>query len=252
VSNTDFFDEDLVKPRAGNGSKPLAPSVTIEESPQPQEVGNGYLAQDRVVSDVDLARMSKHRDTLEDQAAKTLTEIERLKQRTDDLEVERRQLEDVRRKQDSYVNSKREMMQRLNQSLLAIEKEEVKASQLLELYSDTRHRFREMLSCIEDVDESQWPEDTMKDELSKAQDLVDSIRVECSKALVKLDTFAADEGAGFGPAGPVGSGATGSSLGREHGFVHWLKVGLALSIPLALTMGIAGVAVYLAAVKWIP
>jgi hypothetical protein len=249
MSNTDFFDEDLVKPRSESA---LTSTVVIEETTRADDITGRVVQQDKVVSDLDLARMSRHRDQLEGQAAKTITEIERLKQRTDDLEHEKQQLSDLRKKQDSYVKSKREMMQRLNQSLLAIEKEEVKASQLVELYSNTRQSFRKMFGDIEGVDESQWPEDLMKDELSKAQDLVDSIRVECSKALVKLDTFASSEPAG-GFSGPVSANSKhAGQTGQKHPFLYWLQVGLAISIPLAILVGGVGMLVFFAVTRWIP
>ena len=263
MSSTDFFDEDLAKPRDFSASSFASTSSSGGTAASPtsisiQETAGGGNTQasgeteegGRVVSDLDLARMSKHRDNLEDQATKTLTEIEQLKQRTDDLEVERRQLDDLRRKQDGYVNSKREVMQRLNQSVLAIEKEEVKASQMLDLYGDTRQRFRKMAAEIDAVNEGDWPDATMKDELSKAQDLVDSIRVESSKSLVKLDTFALQEGNSFTRVSDLGE-KDAVSTSSERPFSYWLKVGLAISLPLSIFLSVTGVVAYFAVTQWI-
>ena len=85
MSTTDFFDDDLVKPRTnGHGSAEVS-SVTLEETPEVDLESPQY-------SDKNLTRMARHRDQLEGQVADALTEIERLRLRQDDLEIEKRQL----------------------------------------------------------------------------------------------------------------------------------------------------------------
>ncbi|MFT5495417.1 MAG: chromosome segregation ATPase [Kiritimatiellia bacterium] len=238
MSTTDFFDDDLVKPRTNGYAAPEVASVRVEEAPS----GSRQPAQ----SDNNLTRMARHRDQLEGQVATAMTEIERLRMRQDDLEIEKRQLEELRKKQDGYVRAKREMIQRLHQSLIALEKEEIKASQLTELYSNTRRSFRSMVEEIETVDEATWSEDDVQDELHKAQDLIDNIRVECSKALVKLDTFSNAGQARFGE----GHTNTDAEQVATNGFAYWLKVGLAISLPFALVLGGVSALLYFAITTW--
>lgn len=239
MSTTDFFDDDLVKPRANGHASAEVSSVTLEEAAQTGVGPPQY-------SDKNLSRMARHRDQLEGQVADALTEIERLRLRQDDLEVEKRQLELLRKKQDGYVSAKRDVVQRLHQSMIALEKEEIKASQLTELYSNTRQSFRNMMEEIEGIDETSWPEEYVQEELHKAQDLIDNIRVECSKALVKLDTFSNAGQARFGE----GQANAAENKVQARGFAYWLKVGLAISLPFAFIMGGVSVLLYFAITRW--
>ena len=100
MANTDFFDDDLIKQRdaakrirLGPGDEPvgtLPPAAPSDEVPV------------RAVSDFNLTRMAKHKQEVEGQMAHAAQELERLRARQEGLEREKRDLEDVRRKQEEY------------------------------------------------------------------------------------------------------------------------------------------------------
>ena len=221
MSSTDFFDDDLHKP--ATPAEPAAPP------PEPADPGR--------IRDPGMARIARHRDQLESQVATAAKEIERLRQKQEDLEAERRSLEEIRRKQDEYLRSKKEIVQKLNQSLYALEREEVKATQLVDLYTSTRRSFRALLDDVQSVDETAWDKDRLGEEVTHALDRVSAVRVEVAKALARLDAMggsSAMEGQGE-EGGGVDGGAAGSS---GQGFGHWLKVGFAIGLPVALLVGL--------------
>jgi hypothetical protein len=224
--STDFFDDDLVK----RNTTP-AGGATPSGAEDPRAGSR----------DLNLTRMSRHRDQLETQVAQTMQEIERLRQKQEDFENDKRRLEELRRKQDEYVRGKREMQQKLNQSLLGLEREEVRATQMAELIGSTRRNFRAMLDEVERIDESKWHDDGLHEDLSKAQDLISSIRLECEKSLAKLEAFvpAATPGAELGPR------ASAAPAERPlPGFGYLILAGLAVGIPVAILVGGVSLLIY--------
>jgi hypothetical protein len=237
MPNRDFFDDDLNRVEdAERRSKLAAGDVT--------RVGNEGAAAEGVpvksVSDFALTRMTKHKQELDLKVSGANEELEKLRKRQGDLDRQRKDLEDLRKKQDDYTHGKREMMDRLMQSLVTIEKEEIAASRLAELLSATRKRFKAMLGDLQSIDEEGWPEEAFRDELNKSSTLVEDVRLEYNKSVAKIDAIST--------AAPVTGGESAVhpavifEEGRRHdeepekNFGYWLKVGLAITLPLIITL----------------
>ena len=237
MPNTDFFDDDLNRAEdAERRSKLAVGDVT--------RMGNEGAAAEGVpiksVSDFALTRMTKHKQELDLKVSGANEELEKLRKRQGDLDRQRKDLEDLRKKQDDYTHGKREMMDRLTQSLVTIEKEEIAASRLAELLSATRKRFKAMLGDLQSIDEETWPEEGFRDELNKSSTMVEDVRLEYNKAVAKVDAV------------NTAATATGNTSavhpavifeeGRRHeeepekNFGYWLKVGLAITLPLIATL----------------
>lgn len=235
MSRTDFFDEDLVKQREaakrikmGPGDKPAAAS---DSSLASSDLPN------RPVSDLNLTRMAKHKDEINAQVAQAMEELELLRTRQEDLEREKQSLEELRRKQHEYESGRREMLGHLNQSLVRLEKDELKAEQLSELISTTRQRFNVLLAEIQDLNEEAWPEESVREELNKALARIDQVRVEYNKALARIEGAMSDQAPTVISSQPVIFEEHGGVHHDDHlGFGHWFKVGLAASLPIILTL----------------
>ncbi len=237
MSNRDFFDDDLHRAEEAERRGKLAGEDLTR-------VGNEGAAAEgvpvRSVSDFTLTRMTKHKQELDQRVAGATEELEKLRQRQEDLDRQRKDLDDLRKKQDDYAHGRREMTDRLTQSLVTIEKEEIAANRLAELLSATRKRFKAMLGDLQAIDEETWSEEAFRTELNKASTLVDDIRLEYNKAVAKMDAIST--------AAPAAGGAPGAhpavifEEGRRHDeepprtFSYWLKVGLAVTLPLILTL----------------
>jgi predicted nuclease with TOPRIM domain len=168
-----------------------------------------------------------------------MEELEKLRQRQEDLDRQRKDLEELRKRQDDYQRGKQEMSDRLNQSLVTLEKEELQASRLAELLGATRKRFKVMLGEVQALDEETWPEDAIRDELNKAAALVDDVRMEYNKAVAKIDAVSGD--AKTPPSAAAHPAVIFEESRRaveeaEKGFGYWLKVGLAITLPLIVVL----------------
>jgi len=228
MASTDFFDDDLVKQR----------KTKTEVEPGSTE------APGKPVSDFNLTRMARQKESVEESMAHAAQELERLRQRQENLEKEKHSLEDLRRRQAEYERGKREMLEHLNQSLISLEKDELNAENLLELVKKTRQKCRSWLSDIDAINEENWAEDAFREELSKGLARIEDIRLEYNKALAKIEALGDEEKKIAATHHPIDFDDS-TAVRREKGFSYWLKVGFAVSLPLILTLLVIWVLYYL-------
>lgn len=227
---TDFYDDDLAKHRSASrktrGESDANESAATKSAVDPQQ-----------------PRLSRQKEQVEDHMAHAAQELERLRQRQENLEKERSQLEELRRRQAEYERGKRELLEHLNQSIIRLEKEELNAEKVLELVTETRQRCRGWLSDITGINEEDWAEEAFREELSKGLARIDDVRLEFNKALGKIDALHSSEKKAA-TITPVASPDAGSALDVK-GFSHWLKVGFAFSLPIIITLVILWLLYYM-------
>ncbi len=234
MSSTDFYDDDLVKHR---GAARKVRSGSVVEPGATEAPG-------RPVSELNLTRMARQKEQVEETMASAAQELERLRQRQENLEKEKNMLEDLRRRQSEYERGKQDMLERLNKSIISLEKDELKTEKLLEIIASTRQRCRGWLSDIDGMDEEQWPEEEFRDELGKALAKIEDMRMEYNKAVAKIEAHVSDERV---TASLEYSELSDGTVARpsEKSFLHWLKVGFAVSLPIMVTLAILWVLYYL-------
>lgn len=230
MGGTDFFDDDLQR-RGAIRTAPLGQATDVV----------GTAKQDdfpaRPISDLNLTRMARHREEVNTQVATAKVEIERMRRRQSDLEREKQTLEDLMEKQDQYEQGKQEMIQRLSESIVSLEKLEDQAARQVEIYSSTKARFGECVEELHRINDAEWADDLFREELNKAVVQIDVIRKEFVKGQ------AAVEAAG----GPVKLfdetrpriTAFQDEPEQSRGFGTWVRIGLAVSLPLIIAIAVA-------------
>lgn len=229
MPGTDFFDDDLVRQRDRASRIKLGPGdVPADAAPAAADGGVS-----RPVADLNLTRMARYRKEVDEQEASKVEELEKLRHRQDQIEKEKVQLEDTRRKHDDYVRGKREMTDHLRRNVVLLERREVETQRLAELLGASRLRFKEMLEGVEAINEETWPEGQIRDELGKALGVIEQTRMEFNKTMARIEAVQGE---------PAGTESKSAVLFEEHGgaeektFGYWLKVGLAVSLPLVVTI----------------
>ena len=234
MANTDFFDDDLERQRDAERRGKLATGDVMNinnEDPAAEGVPV------RSVSDFSITRMAKHKQEMDAKVASAVEELEKLRKRQEDLDRQRKDLEDLRKRQEEYERGKQEMLDRLNQSLVSLEKEEIQATRLSELLGATRQSFKVMLTELQTINEEVWPEDEIRDELNKATTRVDDVRMEYNKAVAKIDAISGRGNAQAPAEHPsMVFEERHAGLEVEQGFFHWVKIGLAVTLPLILVL----------------
>ncbi len=232
MSGTDFFDDDLVRQRDS------AKRIRMGPGDEPSEPMAGDLAEagGRGVGELNLTRMARHRKEVDNQASVATQELDRLRKRQEQLEMEKRELEELRRKHEDYGRGKREMMDHLKRSLVGLERREMENQRLLEMLGSTRGRFRQLLEDIESIKDESWPEDRVRDELGKSLVIIEEARAEYNKAMAKIE---ANKGESTSPTSTQPAVLFEERFGgheEEKPFSYWVRIGLAVSLPLAVVM----------------
>jgi vacuolar-type H+-ATPase subunit I/STV1 len=214
--STDFFDEDLIKAgAAGHGGS--------DEDPIPVQPVLGAT----------LGKMAKKKEEMSSQVATAIQEIERLRMRQEELEREKNALEELTRKQDQYERDKMDIIEKLERTVVVMEKEESQAARMVELLSESRSRFKNTLTEIRAIDEDAWTDQNFNEELNKSAALIENARMDYKKSLAKIEAASwhtmSNEGA---KAAGLDDAAFGG--GGEKEFGYWVKIGFAVSLPLVL------------------
>ena len=180
--------------------------------------------------------MARRNEELSDKAASTSDELERLRLRQEALEREKQTIEYLRENQHKYETAKREIIERLEQSMVSLEREEISINQRITLLADTEKRFKEMLAELKAIRDDAWPAETgaFREELTKSLALLDDMRKEFNKCLARIEALKDDRSAADGK----------QSLFEEipfheqgeKGFGFWLKIGFALTMPIVLVL----------------
>ena len=214
---TDFFDDDLLK----------TDSSAMDKVERTEGVPT------RPISDASLTRMMKQKDEVMHQVASATQEIEQLRMRQETLEKEKADLQDLTRRQEEYEKEKLAILEKLVQSVVMLEKEETQAIRMVELLSMMRARFKDTLAELKAIDESKWPDEAFQMELNKAIVIVEEARTTYRQALAKVDA-ARWQKTGVGEAAADTFDGAGGAPGTRNDFLHWFKMGLAISLPLMI------------------
>ena len=231
MNNTDFIDDDLIQRRDAVKEVNMGPAhkgSAVSDIPRSEPVPTG---------DLNLTPLTRRNEEINSQVATKLDELERLRTKQEALEREKNSLENLRNNQEKYESGKREMIDHLEKSLIALEREEIGLNQRLELLAETERRFKEMLNDMRGFNEEQWATDTegLREELSKALVIIDNTRKEYNKAYARIEAMRESHNIGS-IAKPALQGDA-AELGRiPHRFWDEVKAGLAFSLPIVIVL----------------
>jgi hypothetical protein len=187
----------------------------------------------RPITEASLGRMMRQREEISNQVAVAVKEISQLRSRQDALEKEKSDLEVLAKRQEEYTSTKRDIMDKLDRSIMLMEKEEAQASRMMELLSVMRERFRDTLAELRTINEAGWSDQTYQVELNRAMTVVETARSTYVKGLSKVEAENWQKVL-HGEKLPSVSEASLSALHGEKSFGYWVRVGLAVALPFFL------------------
>jgi hypothetical protein len=226
----DFFDQDLVEARSARSAPPPAAPDTGASSDDTAA---------RTISDLNLTRMAKYREQRVAQQAESAKVLEALRRRTEEVDRERRMLDEETRQVDRFEQSRRDILEKLDQTLVMLEKHEMQAIRLTELYAGTKHRFQTLQQEVKAIQDSQWDEPRIREEVNRALVVIDDAKKEYGKAMARLE---AAETGGSGGEMAV-SMAAGAPPAEVRDFPDWVRTGFAFFLPLMAFLLVLGVVI---------
>ncbi len=181
------------------------------------------------------SRMARQKAELTSHVAEAISEIEMLRKKQELLEKEKADMEDLTRKQEEYERGKKDIMGKLERSIILINKEAERANQMIELLAVMRTRFEDTLDELKAISEENWADSNFQIELNSALVLVEDARRLYIKGLAKIDAMNWSK-SGLGEGSPVVLKDLPRESGMERGFTFWFKAGLGVTLPLIVVM----------------
>ena len=184
---------------------------------------------------LDLTKEAPSGEHLDDQVQKAQEQLLQLKRQQEQIEKQKRELEELSRRQDELEHGRGEMSDKLTRALVVLEREAYNAQSRLEQIRVARESFAQHLELIEAIDPRNWNPSDLHKELSRALSTVDDARTEYNEHRSRLQ--AAGGGNGEQSLPDTAPGVYENTDGRS--FSEWLKIGLALTLPLIFFGAIA-------------
>ena len=169
---------------------------------------------------------------IDSQVQKAQEQLLQLNRQQEQIEKQKRELEELSRRQEELERGRADMTDKLTRSLVVLEREAYDTQKKLEQLRATRESFGQHLELIEAIDPKSWNPADLHKELSRALSTVDDARAEFSQQRSRLQ--AAEEASGdvaLPEAAPDVSELL-ETGGRSFG--QWVKIGMALTLPLII------------------
>jgi cell division protein FtsB len=176
---------------------------------------------------------------LDSQVQKAQEQLLQLKRQQEQIEKQKRELEELSRRQEELERGRAEMSDKFARSLVILEREAYDSQKKLEQIRSTRESFEQHLSLLEAIDPKSWNPAELHKELSRALSTVDDARAEFSQQRSRLTASASESGEV-----PLPEAAPDVSLGSGNGFVQWMQIGLAFTLPL-IAFGLVALVIFL-------
>ena len=174
------------------------------------------------------------REELDARAGDMQSKLAELKRAQQELERERGEIEETRRRQAEFTRGRQEMEQHLTRGVGLLEEAEFGARRDAEQMSRALAGLREALLKVNSIHDETWTKDNINVELTRALTAVENARMEWNSARLKFPLLSSETTALSTPASPAAPGASLEKLMQQKTYAELCKLGLALTWPVAL------------------
>jgi hypothetical protein len=170
------------------------------------------------------------REEMEQRVSDTQLKLAELKRAQEELERERAQIEDLRRRQNEYQTGREEMIQNLARGVGLLEESSFSARRDAEQMAKSIGDMRVYLEKIQALNQDSWTAETLNVELTRALTTIENARMEWNAALLKFPVLG---GNGNLPREASSKQSPARDLSSMT-FGQLCRVGIALTWPLVL------------------
>lgn len=156
-----------------------------------------------------------------------------LRQQQETLERQRTDLEELRGKQDRFLNGRVDVVERLTKGLTRLDRDTFQARKRLEMIDHAKQNFSKHLDAIEALNPEHWSRADLRNELVRATAALEDADQDYAEAMARLGMVAHTAGADG-----EGGDARGSRWDAENlpGFKYWLLAGSAFTLPVVVLL----------------
>jgi chromosome segregation ATPase len=162
--------------------------------------------------------------------------LSRLRKEAEEIEREKVALEDLRRKQQGFLNGRTEMLERMSRAVALLDRETQDNRRKIEQMLVMRETFADHMDAVQSLTPEDWSRQNLQSELSRALGIIEDARMEYDRSMTRLQSYTHNPVAPVtAPAQHAASPAVPTSLlpmgySRES-FKQWAFYGLAFTAP---------------------
>jgi len=174
------------------------------------------------------------RDEVDSKVGDLQSKLSELKRAQTELERERASLEETRRRQTEFTTGREEVIHNLTRGLTLLEDAEFAARRDAEQMARTLAEMREALNKVQAINDQTWTKDNFQIELTRANTMVESARMEWNAARLKWSVLSPEN---LEQAAAKEAAKTQAPL-ADRSFLQLCRIGFALTWPLALGVSV--------------
>ena len=164
---------------------------------------------------------------LDSQVQRAQEQLVALKRQQDLIEKQKRELEEMSRRQEQLHQGRGEMVEKFTRAIVVLERETLDAEKRVEILRAIEDSYRQHLEILEAINPKEWDGTDIARELSNALSAVDDARAEYAKSRSKISPEPGSAEASVESAYAVDFDGL-----PMHSFSYWLKSGFAFTLPL--------------------
>jgi DNA repair exonuclease SbcCD ATPase subunit len=169
-------------------------------------------------------------EQIDSQVQKAQERLFLLKREQDHIEKQKRELEELGRRQEQLHNGRSEMVEKFTRALVVVDREVYDTQKRVENLQGIRESFAAHAENLEAINPKSWDGLDINKELNKALSAVDDAKAEYNRSLPKITPEADTDG---GDQIAASAGLQYDYAGNEQkDFLYWLKSGFAFTLPL--------------------
>jgi hypothetical protein len=171
------------------------------------------------------------REEMDGRVSETQIKLAELKRAQEELERERGQIEEMRRRQAEFQSGREEMLQHLTRGIGILEEAGFTSRRDAEQMGKTVGDLKDFQAKVQALTEEYWTKENLNVEMTKALTTVENARMEWNSALLKFPLLS-------GPGTPSALSKPGSQPPNplaSLSFWRLCQIGLALTFPVVLT-----------------
>ncbi|GHC55741.1 hypothetical protein [Roseibacillus persicicus] len=160
------------------------------------------------------------------------SQLQKLQQQREEIERKRLEAEEITHQRQDFIDGQIELLERLDHSVQAVDREIFEARQGLKELEDARKTFASHLQTLQGIDPRKWKKTKMPEEVQNAMDILEACENDYEEVVATIS-----EGRRRGFLSTPKSAA-------QDSFVSTVRQGLAFNLPI-IVLGSIALLVYL-------
>ena len=221
-----------------------AADILIANPEEEEDFEASIIADDEVSLAVDT-------DEFDEQVQQAQEQLLALRHQQQIIERQKAEIEELKIKRQLFLSGRTEIVEKLNRSIITLERKTYEAQKRVEKYLQTKDSFESHLEDIEDINPEEWSRSELRNQLSRSLGVIEDARADYQKSLTRIDKLQSD----YNPTSEVTraeaestnliAAAVGATSNRSisasakemlttRDFGYWFRSGFAFTLPLII------------------